>query len=111
MAKSKKAASKARSAKPEQRVGPFQSAGKKLDESAPIRTAEEVLEQARAKFEEAREQYESLRAGAKEGVESLREKNVGDLIDGTLQGVRKHPGRGLFAALGIGFVLGRLFRR
>ena len=111
MAKSKKAASKARSAKPEQRAGPFQSAGKKLDESAPIRAAEEVLEQSRAKFEEARAHYEKLRAGAKQSVESLREKNVGDLIDDTLGGVRKHPGRGLLAALGIGFLLGRLFRR
>ena len=44
-------------------------------------------------------------------LKAVREKSVGDLIDGTLELVKKHPGPGVILAAIIGFFLGRLFRR
>jgi ElaB/YqjD/DUF883 family membrane-anchored ribosome-binding protein len=74
-------------------------------------SAAEMLKQAKADFEKARDFYESLRHQAAERIDSVRKTTVGDAIDGTLDAVRRHPGAGLALAALAGFYLGRLFRR
>ena len=41
-------------------------------------------------------------------AEKVRETTVGDLIDATLDAVKKHPAAGLLAAGAVGYFLGRL---
>jgi ElaB/YqjD/DUF883 family membrane-anchored ribosome-binding protein len=74
-------------------------------------SAAEALKRAKAELEKAQAYYEQVRQQAVERVKAVREKSVGDLIDGTLANVRRHPGAGLTVAALVGFLLGRLFRR
>ena len=79
--------------------------------SGVIRKASEAVAQADAEFKKAKQTYEDLRQQATERYQAAREKRVGDLIDGTLEAVRKHPGIGVAAAATVGFFIGRIFRR
>jgi len=45
-----------------------------------------------------------------EELKRVREKTVGELIDGTLETVRQHPGPSVICAAVVGFFLGKLFR-
>jgi ElaB/YqjD/DUF883 family membrane-anchored ribosome-binding protein len=74
-------------------------------------SAAEVLKRAKAELENAQAYYEEVRQQAVDRVKAVREKSVGDLIDGTFESVRRHPGAGLTAAALVGFLLGRIFRR
>ena len=69
-----------------------------------VKTAREQLRAAEALLEKARQK-------AVEKVTQLQDKSTGELIDSSLDFVRKHPCLGVFAAATIGFFLGRLFRR
>lgn len=75
------------------------------------RCAADVVARAEAELKRAQEAYRTVRREATERLQAVREKSVGDLIDGTLKAVKKHPGPGVFVAMVIGFFLGRLFRR
>ncbi len=44
-------------------------------------------------------------------VRQLRESTVGDVVEGSLETVRRHPALGVSLAVLVGFFLGRLFRR
>ena len=71
----------------------------------------EVLRRAKAEMEKAHAFYEHVREQAAEHLKEVREKSVGDMLDGTLETVKRHPGASLTLAALLGFMLGRLFRR
>ena len=81
------------------------------ESSNEVCSAANALKRAKAEFEKAQAYYEKVRQQAVERVKAVRETSVGDMIDGTLDGVRRHPGAGLTIAAIVGFLLGRLFRR
>ena len=47
---------------------------------------------------------------ATDKFQEVREKTVGDVIDCTLEAVRKRPGAGVIVAALLGFFLGRLLK-
>ena len=81
------------------------------DRSPGVQKAAEAVRRAEAELEKAQQLYQKVRQEATDRLKAVREKSVGDLIDGTLEVVKKHPGPGVIVAAMIGFFLGRLFRR
>ena len=71
----------------------------------------EVLHRAKAELEKAQAFYEHVCRQTTERIKAVRETSVGDLIDGTLETAKRHPGASLTLAAILGFMLGRLFRR
>ena len=86
-------------------------AGQDADSSPRARKAAEAVQRAEAELEKAQQLYQKVRQEATDRLRAIREKSVGDLVDGTLEVVKKHPGPGVIVAALIGFFLGRLFRR
>jgi ElaB/YqjD/DUF883 family membrane-anchored ribosome-binding protein len=84
---------------------------RQADQSPKVQKAAEAVHQAEAELEKARQLYQKVRQEATDRLQAVREKSVGDLIDGTLEMVRKHPGPGVIVAAVIGFFLGKLLRR
>jgi ElaB/YqjD/DUF883 family membrane-anchored ribosome-binding protein len=80
-------------------------------EISDVEVAEEAVRRAKQQLKEARQAYWQLRRQAVEQLKQIREKSVGDLIDGTLKHVKRHPGPSVIVAVLAGFFLGRLFRR
>lgn len=74
-------------------------------------SAADALKRAKAELEKAQAFYEKVRQEAADRLNSVRETSVGDMIDGTLEFVKRRPGASLTLAALIGFSLGRLFRR
>jgi ElaB/YqjD/DUF883 family membrane-anchored ribosome-binding protein len=74
-------------------------------------SAADALKKAKAEFEKAQAFYESVRQQTAERLKAVRQTSVGDVLDGTLDAVRRHPGAGLTVAAILGYFLGRLFRR
>ena len=74
-------------------------------------SAAEALKRAKAELEKAQAFYEHVRQQTTERIQAVRETSVGDVLDGTLEIVRRHPGASLTLAAILGFFLGRLFRR
>ena len=72
---------------------------------------DEVLKRAKAEMEKAHAFYEHVREQAAERLKVVRDKSVGDVLDGSLDTVKRHPGMSLTLAALFGFLLGRLFRR
>jgi ElaB/YqjD/DUF883 family membrane-anchored ribosome-binding protein len=70
-----------------------------------------VVRRAEAELNKARALYEQVRQQATDQLKHVRQKTLGELVDGTLKMVRKHPGPSMVVAADIGFFLGRLFRR
>lgn len=91
--------------------GVFEKLGRKLDARPEVQAAEDAVRQATEQLRNARETYHRLRDQATDELSDLRQKNFGDLVEHTLECVRKHPGPGILAALLAGLFLGRLFRR
>ena len=81
------------------------------DRSPEVQQAAEAVSAAKTEFEKAQQLYHEVRQQATDRLRQVREKTVGDLIDDTLEVVKKHPGPGLVVAGVIGFLLGRLFGR
>lgn len=81
------------------------------DELPEVSAAAEAIRRAKVELEKACDTYTSLRQEATEQVRRLRESTVGDVVEGTLKAVKKHPALGISLAALIGFFLGRLFRR
>lgn len=93
------------------RPGVFEKLGKRLDERPEVQAAEEAVRRAREQLSKAEAYCRQLRHDATDELHKLREKNLGDLVEGTLACVRKHPGAGIGLAAVLGFFLGRLFHR
>jgi ElaB/YqjD/DUF883 family membrane-anchored ribosome-binding protein len=87
--------------------GPQQDA----DRSPRVQKAAEAVRRVEAELEKAQQHYRKVRQEATDRLKAVREKSLGDLIDGTLEVVKRHPGPGVIVAALIGFFLGRLFRR
>lgn len=81
------------------------------DRSPKVQKAAEAVRRAEAELEKAQQLYQKVRQKATDRLKAVREKSLGDLINGTLEVVKKHPGPGVIVAAMIGFFLGRLFRR
>ena len=81
------------------------------EESPEVRGAAEAVRMAKAELEKAEQLYQRVRQEAVEQLQKVREKTVGDLIDGTLEVVKKYPAAGLIVAGAVGFFLGRLLGR
>ena len=60
-----------------------------------------------AALRRAQQAYEQTCETAAEQAAKTRAVTVGDILDGTLEFVRRHPAAGLLAAGLIGFLLGR----
>jgi len=80
-------------------------------ESVEIRSAADAVRRAKIELEKAQKLYDEIRQEAAERMKQVRQTTVGELIDGTLEAVRKRPAVGLSLAALAGFFLGRLFRR
>lgn len=76
-----------------------------------IGTAAEALQRAQAELKKAQAYYHHVCREASERAKAVRETTVGDILDGALEGIKRHPAAGLAAAAALGFFLGRLFRR
>jgi ElaB/YqjD/DUF883 family membrane-anchored ribosome-binding protein len=88
-----------------------ESPQQEAEESPKVRKAADAVRRAEAELEKAQQLYHKVRQEATDRLKAVREKTMGDLIDGTLNLVKKHPGPGVIIAALIGFFLGRLFRR
>jgi ElaB/YqjD/DUF883 family membrane-anchored ribosome-binding protein len=73
--------------------------------------AAEALRRAKAELERAHAFYEHVREQTTQRIKNARETSVGDMIDGTMKVVKRHPGASLTLAAIVGFMLGRLFRQ
>ncbi len=87
------------------------AAGPDAESSHKIRSAADAVRCAEAELKKAREFYEKVRREAAERLQSVRKTTLGDVLDGTLEAVRKHPGPGVILAGVLGFLVGRKFRR
>ena len=76
-----------------------------------VHSAADAVSAAKAELHNAQEMYRRVCRETAERVGVVREKKVGDLLDATLETVRKHPGKGVVVALLAGIVLGRLFKK
>ncbi len=81
-----------------------------VDELPEVKAAAEAVRRAREELEKASDTYKSLREEATDQIRRIREKTVGEVVEETLETVRKHPGLGVGVAAMVGFLLGRLFR-
>ena len=81
------------------------------DELPEVKAAADAIHRAQEELEKACATYKNLRKEATDQVRKLRESTVGDVLDGTLKTVKKHPALGVGLAALVGFFLGRLFRR
>jgi ElaB/YqjD/DUF883 family membrane-anchored ribosome-binding protein len=81
------------------------------EEPAAACSAADAIRRAKAELEKAQAFYDHLRQQAAERLKAVRRTSVGDVLDGTLEAVKRHPAAGLTLAALVGFFLGRLFRR
>ncbi len=86
-------------------------AGSEAEPSHRIRSAADAVRCAEAELKKAREFYEKVRHEATERLQNMRKTTLGDVLDGTFETVRKHPGPGVIVAGVLGFLVGRMFRR
>jgi ElaB/YqjD/DUF883 family membrane-anchored ribosome-binding protein len=91
--------------------GVFEHLGKKIDDLPHVRDAEQALLKAKAELDRAQQMYRNVRRQAVQELRDLRQKNLGDMLEQTLDYVRRHPGQGVGLAALAGFFLGRLLRR
>ena len=70
-----------------------------------------VLEKAREELLRAEETYRRTLERTAAGASQARDITVGDMIDGSLEFVRRHPVAGLLAAGVVSFLVGRATRR
>ena len=71
----------------------------------------EALRRAKAEMEKAHAFYEHIREQTAERLKEVRHKSIGDVLDSTLDTVKRHPGASLTLDALLGYLLGRLFRR
>ena len=109
MAKKKTAKRSSRTA--ETSAPPTDESDRSAEESPKVQKAADAVRRAEAELEKAQRLYQTVRREATDRLKAVREKSLGDLIEGTLELVKKHPGPGVVVAAMVGFFLGRLFRR
>jgi ElaB/YqjD/DUF883 family membrane-anchored ribosome-binding protein len=80
-------------------------------EECKIRSAADAVRRAREELQKAQELYDRVRQEATERLQKVRQTTFGDVIDCTLEAVKKRPAAGLTVAAALGFLLGRIFRR
>ncbi len=107
----KKKTAKQSSGLPEANTPATDRSAQDAGRSPKVQKAAKAVRRAEAELEKAQQLYGKVRQEATDRLKAVREKSLGDLIDGTLEVVKKHPGPGLIVATMIGFFLGRLFRR
>ena len=74
--------------------------------------AADTLHRCKAELEKkAQEILERLRCQAAQRVEAVRQKTVGEVIDGAIEFAREHPVATAAAAAATGFCLGRILSR
>ncbi|NLS92299.1 MAG: hypothetical protein GXX96_08985 [Planctomycetaceae bacterium] len=95
----------------EQAMEPEPTPAVEPDETPEVKAAAEAVRRAKEEFEKACATYENLRREAVDRIRKLRESTVGDVVEGSLETVRRHPALGVGLAVLVGFFLGRLFRR
>ena len=81
------------------------------EEMPEVVAAEETVRRAKEELKRAQEMYVDVRRQATDQVRKIKGKTIGELIDGVLKLVQKHPGPGVVIAALLGVFLGRLFRR
>jgi len=81
------------------------------DLNVDVKSASEQVDAARQQLEAAEALLEQARTQAVQHVAWLRDRSTGELIDTSLEFVRKHPGLSVAAAASVGYFVGRLFRR
>lgn len=81
------------------------------EKSPELEAAEATVRRAKAELKKAEDLYQHVRRQASDRLKQIREKTVADVVDGTLETVKRHPGPSVIVAALIGFFLGRLFRR
>jgi ElaB/YqjD/DUF883 family membrane-anchored ribosome-binding protein len=91
--------------------GAFEKLGQRVDEMPQVRAAQEAVQRAREELDKSMAKYQNVRDEAADKIKGLGETGLGDLVDESLAYVRRHPGRGVVAAVVAGFFLGKLFRR
>jgi len=82
-----------------------------VERSPEVLQAADAVSKAKAELEKAQQLYRQVRQEAADRLKQAREMTVGDLIDHTLEAVKRHPGPGVVMAAAIGFFFGRLFGR
>ena len=79
------------------------------------RTAEEFAAEAvrlaKLELEKAQKFYEDIRRQAAEKIQDVRQRKVGDLVDSTLDAVKKHPGPSMLVSVAMGFCMGRWLQK
>jgi ElaB/YqjD/DUF883 family membrane-anchored ribosome-binding protein len=81
------------------------------DPSCESRLAAEAVRMAKIELQKAQAAYDKARRQATERMKSIRETNIGDVIDKTFDAVKRHPGAGVTLAALLGFYLGQFFGR
>ena len=76
-----------------------------------VEAAAKQVDSAREQLRKAEAYYEEMKSKAAEQAQQLRETSLGDVIDGVLEFVQKHPGIGVVGAAALGFLLGRTSKR
>jgi ElaB/YqjD/DUF883 family membrane-anchored ribosome-binding protein len=76
-----------------------------------VQSASEQVTTAREQLRAAEELLEQARDQAATHVAWLRDQTTGELIDSSLDFVRRHPGLSVLSAASVGFLFARLFRR
>ncbi|MCH2126581.1 MAG: hypothetical protein MK165_17450 [Pirellulaceae bacterium] len=76
-----------------------------------VESARKTLQAAREALRAAENQYEEVRCKATAQLEQIQHRTVGDVIDETLDFIRKHPGIGVLSATALGYFLGRRIGR
>lgn len=89
----------------------FEKLGRQLDDIPAIQSAEQAVRRAAEELKRAEQRYRDVREKASDQLQELRDANVGELVETTLDCVRRYPGAGVLIAAFMGFFLGRLFRR
>jgi hypothetical protein len=87
------------------------TAAEPSQESADLESAALVVEQAREALRLAEAAYRQTLQHVSQQTERVRGVTVGDIIDGTLEFVRRHPATGLLGVGVMAFLLGKLTRR
>ena len=76
-----------------------------------VQAAAAVVQQAREALQRAEQDYERSRERVAERKARSKTVTIGDLWDGTLEFVRRHPAAGIVVSGVLGFLMGRSGRR
>jgi ElaB/YqjD/DUF883 family membrane-anchored ribosome-binding protein len=89
------------------------SAGEETAEACrmPEEMAADAVRAAKIELEKAQQCYEAVRREAERKVHELSEKKIGELIDCTLDTVKRNPASSLLVSAALGYFLGRCVQK